>query len=124
MKAIRFKIFFFIFLMSYNLSFGQEKIKFGYHTPEGKVKKVDYNIINSTKKSLNESFNDIKTNLSNIPDKLPTLKTPSINNKLPTLKSPSINNNLPTLNTTSINNKLPILNNNNTADKENSENPD
>ena len=52
MKILRFKIFFSFFLMLHNFSFGQDKIKFGYHTPEGKVKKVDHNIINSTKESM------------------------------------------------------------------------
>ena len=57
MKLLRYKLVFFIFLMAANFSFGQNKINFGYHTPEGKVKKTDYKIIESSKEESIDSIN-------------------------------------------------------------------
>ena len=65
MKLLRYKLFFFIFLMAANFSFGQNKINFGYHTPEGKVKKTDYNIIESSKEESIDSINLTNNKLIN-----------------------------------------------------------
>ena len=65
MKLLRYKLVFFIFLMAANFSFGQNKINFGYHTPEGKVKKTDYKIIESSKEESIDSINITNNKLIN-----------------------------------------------------------
>ncbi len=65
MKLLRYKLVFFIFLMAANFSFGQNKINFGYHTPEGKVKKTDYKIIESIKEESIDSINLTNNKLIN-----------------------------------------------------------
>lgn len=65
MKLLRYKLVFFIFLMAANFSYGQNKINFGYHTPEGKVKKTDYKIIESSKEESIDSINLTNNKLIN-----------------------------------------------------------
>ena len=58
MKPHKNQIFCFIFLIVVNISFAQDKIKFGYHTPSGKVNPIDEESIKMIKEE--QQFVDSK----------------------------------------------------------------